>query len=305
MTDPATKEPESRAVAVSPSGNAKPGTMRANVSVLILTLDEEINLPACLASVRWSDDIVVLDSFSRDRTVEIARAFGARVYQRCFDSEPSQRRYGLQDIVYKNRLVYLPDADEVTPSELRDEILAVANASDRPEVAFHIRSRTMFMGRWLRWSGLYPTWFVRLVEPSRVRFEREINLRTVADGPEGKLDGHLLHYTFNKGLNAWYDKHNRYSWHEARESLKSLRTQQVDWRTLLAGTGTARRQALKTLSFRLPCRPLLRFLYMYLLRGGFLDGRAGFVYCRLLMTYETMIVTKMMEIRRRERGLPL
>jgi glycosyltransferase involved in cell wall biosynthesis len=277
----------------------------ANVSVLILTLDEEINLPACLASVCWSDDIVVLDSFSQDRTVEIAKSFGARVFQRRFDSEPSQRSFGLKDIPYRNRLVYLPDADEVTPPALRDEILAIANASDRPEVAFHVRSRTMFMGQWLRWSGLYPTWFVRLVEPGRVHFEREINLRTVADGPEGRLAGHLLHYTFNKGLSAWYDKHNRYSWHEARESLKSLRSERVGWSDILHGSATTRRRALKTLSFRLPCRPLLRFLYMYLLRGGFLDGRAGFVYCRLLMTYETMIVTKMMELRRRERGLPL
>jgi len=276
-----------------------------NVSVLILTLDEEANLPACLASVGWSDDIVVLDSFSRDRTVEIAKSFGARVYQRHFDSEPVQRRYGLQEISYKHRLVYLPDADEITPPALRDEILSVARAPGRTEVAFHVRSRTMFMGRWLRWSGLYPTWFVRLVEPQRVRFEREINLRTVADGPEGKLAGHLLHYTFNKGLNAWYDKHNRYSWHEARETLRSLEKERIDWVSALIGTGAKRRRALKTLSFRLPCRPLLRFLYMYVLRGGFLDGRAGFVYCRLLMTYETMIVTKMIEIRRRERGLPL
>jgi glycosyltransferase involved in cell wall biosynthesis len=291
---------ESSAAAV-----ARPSTPSANVSVLILTLDEELNLPACLASVSWSDDIVVLDSFSQDRTVEIAREFGARVYLRRFDSEPSQRSFGLNEIAYKNRFVYLPDADEVTPPALRDEILAIAAAPGRPEVAFHVRSRTMFMGRWLRRSGLYPTWFVRLVEPGRVRFEREINLRTVADGPEGRLDSHLLHYTFNKGLNAWFEKHNRYSWHEARESRKSLAAERVDWGALLFTTGAERRRALKTLSFRLPCRPLLRFLYMYLLRGGFLDGRAGFIYCRLLMTYETMIVAKMIEIQRRDKGLPL
>lgn len=299
----ATPPEPSTARPIGATGGAGPAD--DNVSVLILTLDEEANLPACLASVGWSDDIVVLDSFSRDRTVEIAKSSGARVYQRRFDSEPAQRSYGLQEISYKHRLVYLPDADEITPPALRDEILSVARAPDRTAVAFHVRSRTMFMGRWLRRSGLYPTWFVRLVEPQRVRFEREINLRTVADGPEGKLDGHLLHYTFNKGLNAWYDKHNRYSWHEARETLRSLETERIDWVSALIGTGAKRRRALKTLSFRLPCRPLLRFLYMYVLRGGFLDGRAGFVYCRLLMTYETMIVTKMIEIRRRERGLPL
>lgn len=277
----------------------------ANVSVLILTLNEEMNLPACLASVQWSDDIVVLDSFSQDRTVEIARAFGARVYQRRFDGEYGQRSYGLTEIDYRNPYLYMPDADEITPADLRDEILAIAADPSRPEVAFRVRFKTVFMGQWLRHSSLYPTWIVRLAKPSHIRFEREINLQVVADGPEGKLSGHLLHYTFNNGLNAWFEKHNRYSWHEARESLKSLTSDRVDWREILGGRGATRRRALKTLSFRLPCRPLLRFLYMYGLRGGFLDGRAGFVYCRLLMTYETMIVTKMMEIRRREQGLPI
>jgi len=277
----------------------------ANVSVLILTLNEEINLPACLASVQWSDDVVVLDSFSQDRTVEIARAFGARIYQRRFDGEHGQRSYGLTEIVYKNAYLYMPDADEVTPADLRDEILAIAADPSRPEVAFRVRFKTLFMGQWLRHSSLYPTWIVRLAKPSRIRFERETNLRVIADGPEGELRGHLLHYTFNNGLNAWFEKHNRYSWHEARESLKSLASDRVDWREILRGRGAVRRRALKALSFRLPCRPLLRFLYMYGLRGGFLDGRSGFVYCRLLMTYETMIVTKMMEIRRREQGLPL
>lgn len=289
----------------SPSSVAPPGIPNANVSVLILTLDEELNLPACLASVSWSDDIVVLDSFSQDRTVEIARNFGARVYQRRFDSERQQRTYGLREIEYRNRLVYLPDADEVTPPALRDELLSIAGDPSRREVLYRVRFKTLLMGQWLRHSSLYPTWIARLVEPSRIRFEREINLETVANGPEGRLEGHVLHYTFNKGLNAWFDKHNRYSWHEARESLKSLAAERVDWHALLFATGAERRRALKTLSFRLPCRPLLRFLYMYLLRGGFLDGRAGFVYCRLLMTYETMIVTKMIEIQRREKGLPL
>jgi len=305
MTEPATLDTESDVPVALTADNPAPTPADANVSVLILTLDEEINLPACLASVAWSDDIVVLDSFSSDRTVEIARAFGARVYQRRFDSERQQRTFGLHQIGFRNRLVYLPDADEVTPADLRDEILSIAADPTRREVMFRVRSKTLFMGQWLRYSGLYPTWNVRLVEPSRVRFQREINMQTVGDGPEGRLESHLLHYTFNKGLNAWFEKHNRYSWHEAKESLNSLTTERVDWRALLVGSSPARRLALKTLSFRLPCRPLLRFLYMFGLRGGFLDGRAGFIYCRLLMTYETMIVTKMMEIQRRERGAPL
>lgn len=276
------------------------------ISVLILTLNEEVNIGACLASVAWSDDIVVLDSFSSDRTVEIARAAGARVYQRRFDNERNQRLFGLQSLKFRHPWVYIPDADEITTPELRNELLAVAAVSDRPEVAFRVRFKTVFMGRWLRHSSLYPTWVVRLVRPQAIGFERDINLRLVAHGPVGFLHSHFLHYSFNKGLDAWYDKHNRYSSFEAREAYKVLAHGKVDWRGLMSRRDPVRRRgALKEISFRLPCRPSFRFLYMYLIRLGILDGWPGFVYCRLVAAYEYMIVVKMDEMRRRSRELPV
>jgi glycosyltransferase involved in cell wall biosynthesis len=276
-----------------------------NVSVLILTLNEEQNLPRCLESVHWSDDVVVLDSLSDDRTVEIARAHGARVVQRRFDNERDHRMFSVRNIQFKHPWVYNPDADEVTPPELRDEILSVVNAPNRAEVAYRVRFKTLFMGRWIKHCSLYPTWVVRLFRPEKISFERATNLRYVIDGPVGRLQNHFHHYTFNKGFDAWIEKHNRYSGHEAAESLKSLRNGGVTWRNLLSGDPVARRSALKELSFRVPCRPSLRFIYMYVLRRGFLDGRAGLTYCRLLAFYEYMIVLKMKEIRRREAGLPV
>jgi glycosyltransferase involved in cell wall biosynthesis len=270
-----------------------------SLSVLILTLNEEANLDACLASVAWSDDIVVLDSFSTDRTVEIAQAAGARVYQRHFENERNQRTFGLQALSFKHPWVYIPDADEITTPELRDEMLALVAIPGRPEVAFRVRFKTLFMGRWIRYSSLYPTWVVRLVRPKAVGFERDINLRPVTDGPVGFLENHFLHYSFNKGLHAWYEKHNRYSSFEAREALRSLDNGGIDWRGLLPWSEAVRRRcALKELSFRLPFRPTLRFLYMYLIRRGILDGRPGYVYCRLLAAYEYMIVVKLAEMRR-------
>lgn len=274
------------------------------ISVLILTLNEEANLPRCLESVRWSDDIVVLDSFSTDRTVEIARAAGARVFQRRFDNERDHRAASLR-VGFRHPWVYNPDADEVTPSELRDEMLSVVGDHSRREVAYRVRFKTMFFGRWIKHSSLYPTWVVRLFRPEKLSFERQINLRYVINGPVGKLQNHFEHYTFNKGLNAWFDKHNRYSWQEAEESLKSLGPGQWRVGSLFAADPVVRRRALKELSFRLPCRPLLRFLYMYVLRRGFLDGLSGYHYCRLLAIYEYMIVIKMKEIRRRSQGLPI
>jgi glycosyltransferase involved in cell wall biosynthesis len=277
-----------------------------NISVLILTLNEDINLAACLKSVSWSDDIVVLDSFSTDKTLEIARAAGARVYQRDFDNERNQRTFGLREIEFKHPWVYMPDADELTPPEMRDEMLSLTAAPDRPEAAFRVRFKTVFMGAWIRYSSLYPTWVVRLIRPEKIQFERDINLRCSIDGPEGYLKSHFIHYSFNKGFTAWYDKHNKYSTFEALESVRSLRGTSLEWRDLFAWRDEVRRRrALKEMSFRLPFRPTMRFFYMYFIRRGFLDGWPGLIYCRLLSSYEYMIVVKMAEIRRRERGLPV
>jgi glycosyltransferase involved in cell wall biosynthesis len=277
-----------------------------SISVLILTFNEEKNLPSCLESLSWSDDIVVLDSYSTDRTSEIARQANARVYQRTFDCERNQRAYGLNEIEFKHSWVYISDADEVVTPELRDEMLAISVDQDRREVAFRVRYKNIFMGRWIRHSSLYPTWLVRLVRPQSVCVEREFHSSCVANGPEGRLQNHFLHFSFNKGLNAWYEKHNVYSSSEAQAALQSLKSKELDWSGAFNFSDPVRRRkALKELSLRLPFRSGFRFFYMYLIRGGFLDGSAGYMYCRLIAAYEYMIVTKMAEIRRREGGLPV
>lgn len=276
-----------------------------SVSTLIMTLNEEENLGRCLESLRWCDDIVVLDSFSEDRTVEIARAAGARVVQRAYDDEAGQRMYGLKEIEFRHSWVYTPDADEVTPESLRDEMLAIAADPTRPEAIFQARYKNMFMGRWIRRSSLYPTWITRLVRPDLVRFERLVHSRCVSDRPTGRLKAHFIHYSFNKGLSAWYDKHNRYSSVEAELALAGGRRPRIDWRGLVSGDPADRRASIKAIAARLPFRPTLRFLYMYVLRGGFRDGWAGYSYCRMIASYELMIEIKTAERRRRARGLPI
>jgi glycosyltransferase involved in cell wall biosynthesis len=272
------------------------------ISVLILTFNEELNLPACLAGLKWCNDLIVFDSFSTDRTVEIAQAAGARVVQRRFDTEKAHRTAAVQ-LDFKYPWVYNPDADEVTTPELRGEMLRLVADPARQEVAYRVRFKTMFGGRWIKHSSLYPTWVVRLFQPKHLSFERSINLRYIVNGPEGKLNSHFEHYSFNKGIDAWFEKHNRYSAQEALETLKSLDVNKFEWRELLNRNPILRRRALKELSFRVPFRPALRFLYMYFGRLGVLDGLEGLTYCRLLSIYEQMIVLKMKEIRRRKRGL--
>jgi glycosyltransferase involved in cell wall biosynthesis len=266
------------------------------ISVLILTLNEEVNVASCLRSVNWSDDITVFDSFSTDETVRIAKGMGARILQRHWDGERSQRTAALQ-IGFKHAWVYSPDADELTTPELAEEMQEVVADHSRLEVAYRMRRRDMFMGRWIKRSSLYPTWLVRLFRPERVRFERNVNLRSVIDGSVGTLRHHLDHYSFNKGLSAWIDKHNRYSWAEAQEAVAVLTAERQRWRQVFARDPVRRREGLKVLSLFLPGRPALRFLYNYILRRGFLDGRPGLIYCGLMAWYEWMIDLKIREIR--------
>lgn len=278
----------------------------ALISVCILTLNEERNLPACLAALSWADDIVVIDSFSSDRTVEIAREAGARVYQRAYDGEDRQRLFALKDIEYRHDWVFMPDADEIVTPELRDEMLAIAADPTRPECLFRIRYKNMFMGRWIKHSSLYPTWMTRFFRPDRiVGFERKEHAIPTGIGPEGRLKAHYLHYSFNNGLGAWYEKHNRYSSSEALETVASYGENSIPWEKVFSPRSEVRRRGLKALSMRVPFRSAARFIYMFILRGGFRDGLEGYHYCKLIAAYEYMIVIKTKELQRRQRGLPV
>jgi glycosyltransferase involved in cell wall biosynthesis len=270
------------------------------ISVLIITYNEELNLPSCLESVQWSDDIVVFDSFSSDRTVEIAKKYGARVFQRKFDNERNQRQESIR-VPFKYPWVYNPDADEVTTPELRDEMISVVQDARRTAVAYRVRFKLMFMGKWIKYSSIYPTWVVRLFRPEKLSFERDINLKYIVDGPEARLRHHFEHYSFRKGIPAWWEKHNVYSSAEAKEALKTKK-QSIPWSALLTFDTVRRRAALKDLSFRVPFRGGLILIYLLFIRGGILDGPVGWSYCRMRAYYEFLIAVKIKELQRREIG---
>ncbi|ALD92148.1 glycosyltransferase family 2 protein [Cupriavidus gilardii] len=281
----------------------------ARVSVLILTLNEEKNLARCLESVSWSDDVVVLDSYSTDQTLEIARRHGARVFQRKFDNWSAHQNWANENIDFKHKWVYYSDADEVVSPELAAELREIADRVPGDEaaapVAYRVRYKNYFLGKWIRFAGGYPIWVLRFFQPDKVRWERLVNPAPVVDGSVGFLRHHFLHYSFNKGFDAWFDKHNKYSMGEALETIRSLDEDKFRFSSLLASDPPARRRALKELSFRLPMRPVARFLYLYLLKFGFIDGKAGFHYCVLVSIYEYMVVLKVQEQRRRAMQLPL
>ena len=274
------------------------------ISFLILTRNEEQNLPDCLASVKWSDDAVVFDSCSDDRTVAIAKAIGARVFQRPFDNYASQRNHALQDVIFAHPWVYLMDADERIPEDLRDEMLAAVRDAPEEVTVFRLRRKDMFMGRWLRRSSGYPTWASRLVRVGQVWVEREINEELHTRGRVANLQGHFIHYPFNKGIAFWLERHNRYSSMEAEALVAETRTP-LRWCGIFSRDPVVRRKHLKQFAYRLPCRPALVFGYLFFVRMGFLDGIPGWHYCRLRMMYEYMIDLKVQELRRRDGELPV
>jgi len=267
------------------------------ISVLILTKNEEFNLPHLMESLVWCDDIVVLDSNSTDSTVAIAQSYGARVVARNFDNWSAHLNWAGTQIKYKYKWLYYSDADEVVPEDLKKELLHIAADEDEQRVAFRLRYKNYFLGKWIRRCGIYPVWVMRFYQPAKLKWERLVNPTAVVDGTEGNLRSHFLHYSFRKGLFSWFEKHNKYSSDEAVESLKSISSaKSIPFRSLLPWAPPAqRRVAMKELSFRMPFRPLLRFIYMYFIKLGFLDGLAGFHYCVLLSIYEYMIVLKIRE----------
>jgi glycosyltransferase involved in cell wall biosynthesis len=269
-------------------------------SILVLTKDEEVNIEACLETAAFSDDIVILDSFSSDRTLELARRYpNVRVYQRPFDTEFRQRNFALHEIEYKHPWVYISDADERITPELRNELLSIASNPADPHAAYRLRYRNMFHGRWIRRSTGYPVWIIRLVRPKQVHYEvRATNVHPIANGSVGELQSHFVHYSFNTGLRRWFEKHNFYSDKEAEEAVTVRRKQRPRVRDLSSRDPMAARRAVKNWSFFLRGRALWRFLYMYLMRLGLLDGRAGFHYAAMVSMYEYWLELKIIECER-------
>lgn len=273
----------------------KPANMHAPISVLILTKNEQQDLPGCLESVAWSDDIHVYDSFSTDRTVDIAKAFGATVTQRSFDNWASHQNWGLANLPFKHPWVFYIDADERMTPELVDAVNA-AVAAPKDNVAFRLQRRDFFLDTWLKHVQTSP-FYMRLFRPGKMRYERLVNPISLADGPVGEVAGYLDHFPFSKGMGHWFERHNGYSRLEAEQILfnRRSRTPFSIAKALTARDFHERRFHQKELFYRLPLRPLVKFLLLYVVKRGFLDGRAGLRYAVLQAIYEYMIVLKVKE----------
>jgi glycosyltransferase involved in cell wall biosynthesis len=266
-------------------------------SIYILTYNEEIDIADCIESALLSDDVIVVDSFSTDRTIEIASRYPVRIVQHEFESHGKQRTWMLETIETKHEWVYILEADERMTPELFAECIAATK--NQAAIAYYVAERVMFMGKWIRYSTQYPRYQLRLFQKGKVWFtDYGHTEREVCEGTTDFLKETYPHYTSGKGLSRWIDKHNRYSSDEAKETIAQLTEGKVSWRDLFWGNSEVeKRRALKDLSLRLPCRPILRWIYMYFMLRGFLDGKAGFAWCTLQAFYEYLILLKVKEIK--------
>ena len=268
------------------------------ISVLIPARNEKANIVACIQSVLWADEIVVVDSGSTDGTIELAEQNGAAVVQFKWNGKfPKKKNWALENVPWKNPWVLILDADERITPELAAEIQKEIK-NPRADGCF-INRRFIFLGRWIRHCGYYPSWNLRLFRHRLGRYEEvqasdtaagdnEVHEHVVLNGATVHLQNDMLHYAY-PDIYTWVEKHNRYSNWEAEVEVRG---EQQGLASIGIGGKLSTRRKLRIWSRRMPFRPSLRFFYSYFFKLGFLDGRAGYVFCRLLATYEMLNVFK-------------
>ena len=285
-------------------------TAKVPVSVLIPALNEEPNLPACLESVARADEVFLVDSQSSDRSIEISQQYGAKVVQFHFNGRwPKKKNWSLENLPFRNEWVLIVDCDERITPELWDEIEQVIK--DNNYNGYYLNRKVFFLGKWIRYGGKYPDWNLRLFRHKLGRYENlntedipntgdnEVHEHVILKGKVGYLKEDMLHIDF-RDIYHWLQRHNRYSNWEARVYYNLL-TGQDQSGTIganLFGNAVQRKRFLKRIWVRLPLKPLLRFVLFYFIRLGFLDGRAGYIYGRLLSQYEYQIGVKLYELRK-------
>ncbi|MBD0267797.1 MAG: glycosyltransferase family 2 protein [Cyanobacteria bacterium Co-bin8] len=289
--------------------NLGPDPASVPVSVLIPAKNEEKNLPDCLASLLPADEIFVVDSQSCDRSIAISEAAGAQVVQFHFNGHwPKKKNWALDNLPFRNEWVLIVDCDERIPPELWQEISQVIQNPDFD--GYYLNRRVFFLGTWIRHGGKYPDWNLRLFRHRQGRYEdlqtgdipntgdNEVHEHVIVPGAVGYLKNDMIHEDF-RDLFHWLERHNRYSNWEARVYYNLL-TGMGDEGTIgasLWGNAVQRKRFLKKIWVRLPFKPWLRFILFYILQLGFLDGRAGYIYGRLLSQYEYQIGVKLYELR--------
>jgi len=260
------------------------------VQILIPTLNEADHIAEAVANARQLGEVIVLDSLSTDGTQRLARDAGATVIEHAFESYSAQKNWGLDHPALTAEWIFILDADERITPALREEIRTTI-AKNPVADGYYINRVLLFMGKEVRHGGLYPSWNLRLFRRGKARYEeRTVHEHMVCNGPTDYLRAEMLHIR-RETLAQYIAKHIRYADMESDEWVKlRLGQSRVAPAEKLFRDHLRYRQFLRREVWPLvPGRPLWRFLHMFVVRFGFLDGRAGWHLARLMMSYEYMI----------------
>jgi glycosyltransferase involved in cell wall biosynthesis len=279
------------------------------VSILIPIKNEASNLPRCFRSITWADEVFVVDSKSTDGSIEISEKAGAKVVQFEFNGIwPKKKNWALENLPFRHPWVFILDADEELTPDAEEEFRRIVTEPNPATVGYWINRRFFFMGKWLK-HAYYPNWNLRLFLHKLGRYEKltsvetasgdnEVHEHVVVDGPAANLKTEMNHYAF-PDIGVFVEKHNRYSNWEARVALDSHLQKS---KGTIQSKDVGLRRKLKALSLKLPFRPTLRFLYVYLFQKGFLDGPEGYYFAKLHAMYEFLCVAKTVELKKRAKG---
>jgi glycosyltransferase involved in cell wall biosynthesis len=273
------------------------------VTAIVLTLNEAENIRACLAGLARVKDVVIVDSGSHDGTIEAARSErpGIRVLEHPFRDFGEQRNYAIDQCGAGVEWILFVDADEHCTDQFLDEVARFI-ADPGEKVGAYVAGKNYFLGRWLKHSTLYPSYQLRLLKRGHVRFRKEGHGQLeLSDGPLHYLVEGWRHEPFQRGVHHYMERHNWYTTEEAELQRRASR-EPVQLASLLSRNVVARRRALKHLAARLPGRPLIHFLYLYVVRGGFRDGYPGLMFCAMLLANQIYTQAKVAEAEYRARA---
>ena len=263
----------------------------SGITIIIPARDEELHIARCVESARQLGRVIVVDSGSTDATREIAASCGAEVVEHAWEGHAAQKNWALDHLDLRADWVLFLDADEYL---LEETVTEVRGAVTRPDAAgFYLPRRYIFLGKELKHAWWYPDYQLRLFRREGARCEDvQVHEHMIVDGPVEQLRAPLMHENL-KGLSAFVARHNRYSDLEAAELASPASNRK---RGSFTGSWAERRRALKDrVWFRLPMRPLVRFLWLYFVKRGFLDGRRGLLFCYLIAMYDFLIDVKLLE----------
>ncbi len=275
------------------------------IDVMIITFNEALNLPHCLQALQgWTNKVFVIDSGSTDGTQEIARSFGAEVVHHDWPGYAEQKNWGMENLPFESPWLLIVDADEVITPKLRNMLVALAEkpVDEVPENGFFINRLTFFLDRPIRHCGYYPSWNMRFFKRNMGRYEnRLVHEHIIIDDPIGKIKEPMLHED-RRGLEHYFAKHNRYSTLESKQLFTEITKPELQGKSANVTSETRRRRWLKrNVTQFVPMPSLWRFLYMYVIKLGVLDGAVGFEFCRFIATYDSMVALKLRELLRQHK----